>query len=75
MKIEIEISDDYIQDICDWLERYDDVKVTVEDLKANPKLVEFLQVDCETLYHEHGNDGYENMDMAEELGYDDDEDE
>ena len=74
MKIEVEITDDFLQKICTWMEDYEDITVTVEELKANPKLADFLKYDIELLYHENGSDGFENMSLADDLGYEPAED-
>lgn len=68
MKITIEIPQSILQAIVDCIEEYSDVKITVDELKANPKLEAFIQNDLNTMYFEEFADGLYNVDFAEALG-------
>lgn len=68
-KITIEIPDHVYESIVSWLADYDDVTVTVKELKANQTVTDWLEIDSA-----NGNgwndfeDGLENLDLADELG-------
>lgn len=68
MKITIKIPDSALQTIVDCIEEYSNVKLTVEELKANPKLPAFIQSDLDTMYFEDFGDGLADVDLVEDLG-------
>ena len=68
MKITIEIPDNALQTIVDCLKEYSDITMTVDELKANPKLPVFIQSDLDTMYFEVIGDGLPDVDLAEALG-------
>lgn len=70
MKITIKIPDSALKTIVDHIEEYSDgaIKTTVAKLKANPKLVTFIQSDLDTMYFEDFGDGLDDVDVAEALG-------
>ena len=68
MKITIEIPDRILQAIVDCIEEYSDVVVTIDELKANPKLEAFIQHDLDTMYFEEFAEGLSDVDFVRELG-------
>ncbi len=78
MKITIDIPDSALTMIVEHLKDYGDVKITVDEIKANPKLPAFIQSDLEIMYFDEFGDGLHNVDLVEALGLEDrveDEDE
>jgi len=67
MKITIEIPEKVLQMIVDILKE-DDIVITVDELKANPKLEGIIQSDLETMYFEPFADGIDAINWADELG-------
>ena len=67
MKITIEISDSILQTIVDCIEEYSDIKITIDELKANPKFEAFIQNDLDTMYFEGFMEGLPDVDFVEEL--------
>ena len=68
MKITIEIPDSALRTIVECVEEYSDVKLTVKELKSNPKLAAFIQSDLDTMYFEDFGGGLDDVDLVEELG-------
>ena len=68
MKITIEIPDSALRTIVECVEEYSDVKLTVNELKSNPKLAAFIQSDLDTMYFEDFGGGLDDVDLVEELG-------
>ena len=68
MKITIEIPQKVLQAIVDTIEEFSDVKITVDELLANPKLEAFIQNDLDTMYFEEFGDGLADVDFVTELG-------
>ncbi len=68
MKIEIEIPQSALQTIVDCILENSDIVVSVDELKANPKLPAFIQNDLDTMYFEDFGDGLDDVDFGEELG-------
>ncbi len=68
MKITIEIPDSALQTIVDCIKEYGDITMTVDELKANPKLPAFIQSDLDTMYFEVIGDGLPDVDLVEALG-------
>ena len=69
MELKIEVPDSIFETIKEWLSEHCDVNVTVDELKANPAVISFLVDDIPNMYNEMGSNGFENMDLAEELNY------
>lgn len=67
MKITIKISNRVLQAIVDCIEEYSDIKITIDELKANPKLESFIQNDLDTMYFEEFAEGLSDVDFVEEL--------
>jgi len=68
MKMEIEVPDRVFQKMVDWLKEYEHTTVTIDELKANPKVAEFIRNDLEIMYWDDFEDGLENLSLCEELG-------
>ncbi len=68
MKITIEVPDSALQSIVNCLKEYSDITMTVDELKANPKLVSFLQTDISAMYFQDFQHGLDDIDFVEELG-------
>jgi len=68
MKITIEVPDSALQNIVVCLKEYSDITMTVDELKANPKLVSFLQTDIGAMYFQDFQHGLDDIDFVEELG-------
>ena len=69
VKLTIEIPDSVFQTMVDWMENYEDLTVTVEEMKGNQKVLDFLTTEIPAFYDLCGDQGLENMDLAEALGY------
>lgn len=67
MKITIEIPQSALQTIVDCILEYSDVVLTVDELKANPKLEAFIQNDLNTMYFEEFAEGLSDVDFVREL--------
>ena len=68
MKITIEIPQSVLQTIVDCILEYSDIMISVEELKANPRLPAFIQNDLDTMYFEEFGDGLADVDFVAELG-------
>ncbi|KKM06004.1 hypothetical protein LCGC14_1748330 [marine sediment metagenome] len=68
MKITIEIPEKVLQQIVDTIKEYSDIVLTVEELKANPKLEAFFQSDLDTMYFEEFLNGLDAINFVEDLG-------
>ena len=69
LKIEVEIHDEILKLLVDGMEEYEQVTVTLDELKKNPKLTEWFQEDLVTQYFEPFEDGLADCCPAEGLGY------
>lgn len=67
MKITIEIPQSALQTIVDCIEECSDVVLTVDELKANPKLEAFFQRDIDAMYFQDFEHGLSDIDFAEDL--------
>ena len=68
MKIMIEIPQSVLQTIVDCVEEFSGIKLTVDELLANPKFEAFIQNDLNTMYFEEFAEGLSDVDFIEELG-------
>ncbi len=68
MKVTIEVPDSALTLIVESLKDYHDVTVTVDELKANPKLPEFIRSDMELMYFDEFENGLHDVDLPEALG-------
>ena len=69
MKIEIEIPDEILELMIECMQEYEEVTVTLDELKANPLLTQWFQEDVVTQYFEPFEDGLADCCPAEGLGY------
>ncbi len=70
-RISITVPDSVYEKISKWMHNYDEVDVTVDELRKNPKVLRFIEYDINVMYWEQFDEGFENMDLADELGYGD----
>ncbi len=68
MKITIEIPDYALQTIVDCVEGFSGVKITVDELRTNPKLEAFFQRDIGAMYFQDFEHGLADVDFVSELG-------
>ncbi len=67
--ITVEIPDRVFEIIEGWLDQHENTQVTVDELKANPKVAEFIKKDLENMYWDEFKDCLENItDLCGELG-------
>lgn len=75
MKITIEVPDEALQSIVEHLKEYWDVTVTVDELKDNEDLERFIKGDIAIMYFEQFEEGLADVELAEELGLEADDEE
>lgn len=68
-KITIDIPDHVYETIAEHLANFDDVYVSVEELKGNQHVTDWIEIDSAngTGWNDF-EDGLENLDLADELG-------
>ncbi len=69
VKLTIEIPDSVFQTMVDWMKDYEGVTTTVKEMKGNQQVLDFLTNEIPHLYELTGSDGFENMSLAEDMGY------
>lgn len=70
VKVEVEVPDYAFELISEILKDYQGVTVSLEELKANPKVAEWLSKDLGNYFEHFFDQEYLwEMDMAEPMGY------
>ncbi len=69
IQLTVAVPDAAYEKMAQWLSTYEDVNVSAEDLKANPRVLDFIKADIVDFYFEMFDQGWENINLAEELGY------
>ncbi len=68
-KITIGIPDSVYVDLSKWLHEYEEINKSPEEIKANPRTAIFIERSFEYFLADAFSEGWENMDIGEELGY------
>ena len=72
-KITIGIPESVYVRISKWLHEYEEINKSPEEIKANPKTMLFIERSFEYFLEDAFSEGWENMDIGEELGYESEE--
>ena len=68
MKIVLDIPDEALFSIIRCLKKYEDIEMTLEELKALPKMQQFFKMDISEMYFQDFEEGLFDVDFIEYLG-------